>query len=290
MLSLIFNVIIISVLLVMAFLIAQYHKQAKEECDKVRLIAMEASQAVKNIDTNAGGTGASTENSETLTAALAKHDAALQKAAEAIKRIAAGMQKVAAESQTARDKADEARDKANEAIEKAQQAIDEVRSAAEKAIAAAKDAAAEVAKESSKESARKVAQKPAPMRDEPQQDLFGDIPTAAPATEAAPAAASAVEDNTVILNEAKESPSRFIAKMTQSHPQFFAHIKERGPALTNRDLTLCLLIALGYDKETLCTTFALTPESFKAARYRLRTKMSLERRDNLDDILIGFLA
>ena len=96
----------------------------------------------------------------------------------------------------------------------------------------------------------------------------------------APAATANID-----LNEAKESPIKFVNNLSKSYPNFFENLRIKGPSLTNRDLTLCILIALGVPKESILQHFELTAESFKAARYRIRTKLALERRDSLDEFL-----
>lgn len=96
----------------------------------------------------------------------------------------------------------------------------------------------------------------------------------------APAATANID-----LNEAKESPLKFVNNLSKSYPNFFENLRLKGPSLTNRDLTLCILIALGVSKESILQHFELTAESFKAARYRIRTKLALERRDSLDEFL-----
>lgn len=54
-------------------------------------------------------------------------------------------------------------------------------------------------------------------------------------------------------------------------------------------MVLAVLIALKTPKEQLLQTFSLTPESLKAARYRIRTKLSLEHKENLDDTLSSWV-
>lgn len=91
------------------------------------------------------------------------------------------------------------------------------------------------------------------------------------------------------LNEAKDRPAQFLEHLQDSYPAFFDILTQHGPSLTKRDMMLATLIALKTPKEQLLQTFALTPESLKAARYRIRTKLSLERKENLDETLHSWI-
>lgn len=94
---------------------------------------------------------------------------------------------------------------------------------------------------------------------------------------------------TLDLEKAKKDPVGYAANLAARSPSFFNNMNQQGAALTKRDRALSTLIALGVERENLQDIFGLTRESLKAARYRIRTKLQLERRDNLDDYLKNWL-
>lgn len=91
------------------------------------------------------------------------------------------------------------------------------------------------------------------------------------------------------LEAAKEDPVLYANKIAAQHPAFLANLNSKGANLTKRDRALSTFIALDVERETLQDIFGLTRESLKAARYRIRTKLKLERRDSLDDHLKNWL-
>lgn len=71
------------------------------------------------------------------------------------------------------------------------------------------------------------------------------------------------------------------------HQNFFRILKQRCPELTNGDLKLCALLKLNMNMKEAAKVLGISPESVKAARYRLRKKFGLAQDDNLVDFVIN---
>lgn len=94
---------------------------------------------------------------------------------------------------------------------------------------------------------------------------------------------------TLDTRDAAANPNKYMQDFQKNYPDFLEKLLTKGPSITEHDQLLCMLIALGVGKEQLQSIFSITPESLKAARYRLRTKLELERQDKLEDILQSML-
>ena len=67
---------------------------------------------------------------------------------------------------------------------------------------------------------------------------------------------------------------------------FFDRIKLQCPNLTSAELRLCSLIRLNLNSKDIATILAISPDSLRIARYRLRKKLGLEKGDNLVNHII----
>lgn len=65
------------------------------------------------------------------------------------------------------------------------------------------------------------------------------------------------------------------------HTGFIEKLKERHPNLSSNDLKLCALTRLNLNIKEAATILAITPESVKTARYRLRKKLNLDPNEEL---------
>ncbi|MEM1134718.1 MAG: tetratricopeptide repeat protein [Bacteroidota bacterium] len=72
----------------------------------------------------------------------------------------------------------------------------------------------------------------------------------------------------------------------QVHKDFFTHLKEYCPEITQNELKLCALLRLNMNLKEAAAILGVAPESVKTARYRLRKKLGLEREDNLIDFVL----
>lgn len=65
------------------------------------------------------------------------------------------------------------------------------------------------------------------------------------------------------------------------HTGFIENLKEKHPDLSSNDLKICALTRLNLNIKESATILAITPESVKTARYRLRKKLNLEPNEEL---------
>lgn len=77
----------------------------------------------------------------------------------------------------------------------------------------------------------------------------------------------------------------FIDSFTEIHPDFVRRLKECNSAITEPDIRLASYIVTGMDNKQIASTMGIRPESVKQARWRLRTKLSLEKGASLEEAL-----
>lgn len=93
------------------------------------------------------------------------------------------------------------------------------------------------------------------------------------------------------IDNKSASPSRkdmkAIAKeFVEAHPKFSERVAERATQkLTVRDIFLCIMIIEGKRVSEISETLGISPSSVEVARYRLRTKLSLNKGENLAKVL-----
>ena len=74
----------------------------------------------------------------------------------------------------------------------------------------------------------------------------------------------------------------------QVHKDFFTEMMDQFPNLTPSECRLSALIKLNLNTKEMATIMAITPDSVKIARYRLRKKLGLSTEDNLTEFIINF--
>lgn len=72
------------------------------------------------------------------------------------------------------------------------------------------------------------------------------------------------------------------------HPQFTKNLTKKFPELSPSDLRLAILLRLRMDSKSIARTLNVTEDSVKTFRKRLRTKLKLERKDNLVAFISNF--
>ena len=77
----------------------------------------------------------------------------------------------------------------------------------------------------------------------------------------------------------------FYGKIEQTHKDFIVALTERFPGLTNKEKRLAILLRLGLSSKEIATLMNVSPKSAEIARYRLRKKMGLRGRENVQDFL-----
>lgn len=73
----------------------------------------------------------------------------------------------------------------------------------------------------------------------------------------------------------------FYAQSEILHKDFNMRLKERFPNLTEGERKLANLLRQGFSSKYIATLMNITPKSVEISRYRLRTKLGLQRSDNL---------
>lgn len=82
----------------------------------------------------------------------------------------------------------------------------------------------------------------------------------------------------------------FIETFSSMHPDFAQRLLELNSAFTEPDIRLATYIAMGMDTKHIADTMGVRPESVKQARWRLRTKLSLEKGASLEQALRNLLG
>lgn len=87
-------------------------------------------------------------------------------------------------------------------------------------------------------------------------------------------------------NDMRDRASQFMAK----HPHFADRMAERAKQkITVRDMFLCIMIVEGRTVSEIAEILAISPTSVDVARYRLRSKLDLNRGENLAKVLKSFM-
>lgn len=113
------------------------------------------------------------------------------------------------------------------------------------------------------------------------KNLQGIVPANAEAAKKL-AGISKLVENTYHVDREWED---FKVQFENVHPDFFGMLKQQCPELTNGDLKLCALLKLNMNLKEAAKVLGISPESVKAARYRLRKKFGL----GPDENLVGFI-
>lgn len=77
----------------------------------------------------------------------------------------------------------------------------------------------------------------------------------------------------------------FIESFVAVHPGFTDRLRANNPGFTEPDIRLACYIMMGMDTKRIAATMGIRPESVKQARWRLRTKLSLEKGASLESTL-----
>lgn len=80
----------------------------------------------------------------------------------------------------------------------------------------------------------------------------------------------------------------FLDTFGSINPDFPARLRADYPSLTDADIKLCAYLSLGIDNKHIARIMSIRPESVKQARWRLRSKLSLSRTDNLTSFLLRY--
>ena len=87
----------------------------------------------------------------------------------------------------------------------------------------------------------------------------------------------------------KEGERRFRDIFDRLHPQFITHLRRDVPGISRREELLAMLIALKLDNSQIENIMCIARSSINMARYRLRSKMQLNREDSLEKTIMRIL-
>lgn len=82
-----------------------------------------------------------------------------------------------------------------------------------------------------------------------------------------------------------EEWAHFTKMFTKVHESFYDHLSEQFPDLTLSEKRLASLIKLNISSRDIATIMAISPDSLRIARYRLRKKMNIEREVKLESFI-----
>lgn len=111
-----------------------------------------------------------------------------------------------------------------------------------------------------------------------------------------------IEEKNAVIESVKNSSSvkshhaqaagreSFIEVFSELHPSFSTRLREAYPSLTEADVRLASYIAVGLDNKQIAATLGIRHESVKQARWRLRSKLSLQPGDSLERAIAAFAS
>ncbi|MFY0626902.1 MAG: hypothetical protein JXR07_11440 [Reichenbachiella sp.] len=87
--------------------------------------------------------------------------------------------------------------------------------------------------------------------------------------------------NTSTSNNWKEFEARFVSV----NKGFYTGLNKRFPKLSQGDQKICALIKLNFSSKDMAKLLGISVESVHTTRYRLRKKLDLDRKDNLEEFI-----
>ncbi|NOZ48137.1 MAG: response regulator [Chlorobi bacterium] len=88
-------------------------------------------------------------------------------------------------------------------------------------------------------------------------------------------------------NTKTQAWEQFLSYFKSVHPQFITNLLTKYPMLTNNEIKLCVFLRLNLNSKEIATITVQNSESVDIARYRLRKKLKLQRKDNLNAFLMA---
>ncbi|MCH7411589.1 hypothetical protein MM239_19540 [Belliella sp. DSM 111904] len=92
--------------------------------------------------------------------------------------------------------------------------------------------------------------------------------------------------NSLGLDSNSAAINTFFAEFDRIHPNFNLTLTDLIPNITEHELKLCSLIRMKLTAKEISRLMNITPASVNKARYRLRKKMDLDPKENLDLFLL----
>ncbi|MEZ4976303.1 MAG: transcriptional regulator [Flavobacteriaceae bacterium] len=82
--------------------------------------------------------------------------------------------------------------------------------------------------------------------------------------------------------------TEFIGFFEQIHPNFFENLKSSASSeLSPAELRLCMLLRLNLSSKEIASILRITPDSVRIARYRLRKKLTINTKDDLQTFILN---
>ena len=79
----------------------------------------------------------------------------------------------------------------------------------------------------------------------------------------------------------------FETNFNEVHEDFFKDLLEKYPELTNKDLKLCSYLKMNLSSKEIAPLLGISVRGVEVQRYRLRKKMGLDAKENLNNFLIS---
>lgn len=79
----------------------------------------------------------------------------------------------------------------------------------------------------------------------------------------------------------------FIAQFDKTDINFSLNLLQKHPALSSQEVRTCALIRLGLDNKTIAHLLNISDEGIRKKRYRIRKKLNLNHKSNLDHYLFS---
>ncbi|MGW1454390.1 helix-turn-helix transcriptional regulator [Salegentibacter agarivorans] len=79
----------------------------------------------------------------------------------------------------------------------------------------------------------------------------------------------------------------FYSDFEKVYPNFTSTLQKVIPSITSNELKLCALLRMNLSAKEVSDILNITPESVNKARYRLRKKIGLQAKDDLDIFLLN---
>lgn len=113
------------------------------------------------------------------------------------------------------------------------------------------------------------------------KDLLQDIRSENPDSEKVKSAVQTVKHNLHIDQDRKELD----LKIDQAHQEFMLRLLDKHPKLTKTEQRLCSLLLMDLSSKDISNIMNVAPESIKKSRNRLRKKLNLEPKKDLQEFL-----
>lgn len=88
-------------------------------------------------------------------------------------------------------------------------------------------------------------------------------------------------------NQHEPETLTFFSDFEKIYPDFTSSLQKTVPNITTNEIKLCALLRMNLSAKEVSAVLNITPESVNKARYRLRRKIGLKPRDDLDLFLLN---